>query len=150
MSSFTSKTVFQLLTVRLFFALAVMLGPWALFSNTSSSTFAQQASVEQVAFPMAILWNRQRGVNTYRFQIAVDEAFRNVYYDGPVIGDRYKVSGIPPGYYYWRVAPAEFRTGEFSRPVRFFVSGGFVVSARPPGPPVMRPRSQAVPASIVR
>jgi hypothetical protein len=141
-SSFSSKaqTVFQLITVRLFFVFAVMLGPCALLSNTSSSTLAQQTSLRQVAFPLTIQWNKLRGVTTYRLQIASDETFRNVYYDGRVTGERYKLRGIPPGYYYWRIAPAESRASEFSRPVRFFVSGGFVFSTKPTGPAAMRPR----------
>jgi len=62
----------------------------------------------------------------HRLQIGSDETFRNIFYDRRVFGDRYTVSNLPPGYYYWRIASADDQLGVFSRPVRFFVSGGVV------------------------
>ncbi len=85
-----------------------------------------------IAFPTPIQWNKQRSVGRYRLQIAGDERFQDVFYDGLVTGERYVVSSVPPGYYYWRVAAADFDLGEFSKPVRFFVSGGVVTTVRLP------------------
>jgi len=131
-----------------------MPGPWTLFSNIDSTAFAQQRSAPSVrrpiAFPTTIQWNKQRGVTKYRLQIAEDEKFSNIYYDGPVVGERYTVTGLAPGYYYWRIAPSERQTGAFLKAARFFVSGGVVVSGMPPGSPGMRPRLPAMPASKVR
>ncbi len=89
---------------------------------------SQQA--RSISFPTSIQWTKQKGVAKYRLQIASDENFRNIFFDGRVNGERYTVSGLPPGYYFWRTAPANFRAGQFSKPVRFFVSGGAVVSAK--------------------
>jgi hypothetical protein len=93
---------------------------------------AQQAAVQQtggreIAFPVTIRWNRQKAANKYRLQIAADERFQNVFFDRRVTGDRYVVKELSPGYYFWRVAPAELQVGEFSRPIRFFISGGVVM-----------------------
>jgi hypothetical protein len=90
----------------------------------------QQGTAREIAFPVPIQWNKQKGVTRYRLQIAADEKFRDVFFDGRVSGERYVVSGFPPGYYYWKVAPADSRLGEFSRPVRFFISGGIVTPVR--------------------
>jgi hypothetical protein len=77
---------------------------------------------------VSIQWTRQKGVAKYRLQIASDENFRSIFFDGRVQGERYTASGLAPGYYYWRIAPADSSTGQFSTPVRFFVSGGTTVS----------------------
>lgn len=106
---------------------AILLAP-----GLSLVAMAQQSTAREIAFPATLRWNRQKGVNRYRLQIAADEKFQNVFSDRRVVGDRYVVSELPPGYYYWRVAPAESRVGEFSRPVRFFISGGVVMPVKFP------------------
>lgn len=88
----------------------------------------QQPAPRSISFPVTIQWTRQKGVAKYRIQIANDESFRNIFFDARVNGERYTASGLPPGYYYWRAAPADFSTGRFSTAVRFFVSGGAAVS----------------------
>ena len=72
----------------------------------------------------------KNGVTRYRLQIAADEKFQDVFFDGRVAGSRYLVSDLSPGYYYWRVAPADSESPRFSRPSRFFVSGGVVKTVR--------------------
>jgi hypothetical protein len=94
---------------------------------------AQQTTGREITFPITIRWNRQRGVNKYRLQIAADERFEDVFFDRRVIGDRYVVKELSPGYYFWRAAPAELQVGEFSRPIRFFISGGVVMPVPLPG-----------------
>lgn len=124
-----SRSAFQFKLVQLLVGLlvgwAVMFGPSILAMNSP----AQQRPGSTVAFVTSIQWNRQRGVTKYRLQIAGDENFTNVFYDGRVAGERHTISNLLPGQYYWRVAPADSQTGEFSRPVRFFVSGGVITSA---------------------
>jgi hypothetical protein len=133
---------------------AAVHGPWILFLNNGSTASAQQTSPlsprRPIAFPTTIQWNKQRGVTKYRLQIADDERFSNIFYDGPVIGERYTVTGLAPGYYYWRIAPSERQTGAFLKAVRFFISGGVVFSAMPPGFPGTRRSLPPAGASRVR
>ena len=91
---------------------------------------AQQTTAREVVFPVSIQWNREKGVKRYRLQIAADQRFQNVFLDRRVAGDRFVVSELSAGYYYWRVAPAEAELGNFSRPVRFFISGGTITPVR--------------------
>ncbi len=86
---------------------------------------AQQTPGREIAFPLTIQWNKQKSVTRYRLQIAGDEEFQNVFFDGPVIGEQYIVSGVSAGYYYWRVAAIDSRAA-FSWPARVFISGGVV------------------------
>lgn len=101
-----------------------------LLACSSLTAQAQQTAAHEIVFPVSIRWNRQKGVSRYRLQIAGDDRFQNVFFDRRVVGDRYVVSELSPGYYYWRVAPADSQLGEFSRPVRFFISGGTVVAVK--------------------
>ena len=112
-------------SVPVFLVLTVLPG-WASSSNVNG----QQAVGRQIAFATSIQWPKQRRVSRYRLQIARDEKFRDVFFDGLVAGERYVASGLSPGYYYWRVAPADMETGKFLQPVRFFVSGGVVTSEK--------------------
>jgi len=147
----TPTTVFQLAFLRVLLALALLLGNSTLLPDISSIAFAQQTAGRlPIAFPTTIRWNKQRGVTKYRLQIADDENFRNVFYDTRVVGERYVVTGLAPGYYHWRIAPSEGQTGAFLKPVRFFVSGGLLVPGMVPGPKGTRPRLPAVPSSKVR
>ncbi len=86
---------------------------------------AQQTPGREIAFPLTIQWHKQKGVTRYRLQIAGDDGFQNVFFDGPVIGERYIVRGVSAGYYYWRVAAIDSRAA-FSWPMRVFISGGVV------------------------
>ena len=88
---------------------------------------AQQLSGREIIFPVTIQWNKQKAVTRYRLQIAADEEFENIYFDGRVSGTSYSVKDLSSGYYYWRVAPADQNRGNFSRPTRFFISGGVVM-----------------------
>ena len=147
-------SVFRLIAALLVCAVTAISGLSALFPNVNLTAFAQQTSSPSarrpIAFPTTIQWAKQRGVTKYRLQIADDEKFSNIFYDGPVMGERYTVTGLAPGYYYWRIAPSERQTGAFLKAVRFFVSGGVVVPGMPPGSHVTRPRLPAMAGSRVR
>ena len=91
---------------------------------------AQQTTAREIVFPVTIQWNREKDVKRYRLQIAADERFQNVFLDRRVAGDRFVVSELSAGYYYWRVAPADAELGNFSGPVRFFISGGTITPVR--------------------
>lgn len=119
-------SLFNLRSVALLLAVAVLPGFLVLSSNVNG----QHATGRQIAFATSIKWPKQRGVNRYRLQIARDGKFRDVLFDGLITGERYVISGLAPGYYYWRVAPANIQTRKFLQPVRFFVSGGVVTSGK--------------------
>ena len=114
---------FQTTLLRLLFVIAVIFG-----SSSAPITAFAQAAGETLVFPATIQWPRQPGVTWYRLQIGGDETFGDIYQDRRVLGDRVRISDLEPGYYYWRIAPADKQLGGFSRPVRFFVSGGRVMS----------------------
>ena len=116
-----NRSVFQTPKLYLSFALSVLL-------TFPVLALGQQSTTRSISFPTQIQWPRQKGVARYRLQIASDENFRSIFFDGRVNGERYTSSGLPPGYYYWRTAAADHSTGQFSKPVRFFVSGGAVLS----------------------
>lgn len=90
---------------------------------TVSTSLAQQ-HLSRLPNPVAtIYWNKQKGVKKYRLQIASDEAFNDVRFDGPVIGERYLVRGLPPGRYYWRIAPSGVQARQYRKPVAFLMPG---------------------------
>jgi hypothetical protein len=91
---------------------------------------AQQPEGRALVFPVTIQWNKQKAVREYRLQIAADEKFQDVFLDKRITGDRYIASELAAGSYYWRVAPAQPQLGYFSRPAKFFVSGGIVTSVK--------------------
>jgi hypothetical protein len=97
-----------------------------------SGVSAAQTSRREVSFPVAIQWDKQTGTRTYRLQIAADEKFQDVFFDGRVAGERYVATELPPGYYFWRVGQADSSVSSFSPPVRFFVSGGIVTPVKLP------------------
>ena len=95
-------------------------------SSVSSAATLQQSPTREISFPIAIHWSKQSGVRRYRLQIAADEKFQDVFFDGLVMGERYVANTLPPGSYFWRVAVADSNLRRFSPAVRFFVSGGIV------------------------
>lgn len=83
----------------------------------------QDASRKPVAtqLPPSILvrWQGKPGVNRYRLQLATDERFEDVVFDQAVEGRQYVVKDLPPGNYFWRVAPAAAETSvTYSQPER--------------------------------
>jgi hypothetical protein len=102
-------------------------------SFSASTANAQQMTARQIVFPVSIHWNKQKGATRYRLQIAADEKFQNVFFDRLVTGSQYVVNDLSsPGFYYWRVAPADFQLRSFSRPAQLFVSGGVVTTVPRP------------------
>jgi len=81
-----------------------------------------QVFAAQPGAGVQIKWSKQAGVTRYRLQIARDERFTDVLFDGRVTGEQYVARELSPGTYYWRIAPADYQTREFQRPVRFEVA----------------------------
>lgn len=109
--------------------LILVLGLW---SGVSYSVTAQQIAAREISFPVAIQWNKQTAVRRYRLQIAADEKFQDVFFDGLVTGERYVANELPAGSYFWRVASADSNLRHFSPAVCFFVSGGVVTRVELP------------------
>ncbi|MBV9925077.1 MAG: VCBS repeat-containing protein [Acidobacteria bacterium] len=71
--------------------------------------------------PPSILvrWQGKPGINRYRLQLATDEKFEDIVFDQAVEGRQYVVKDLPPGNYFWRVAPAAAETSiAYSTPER--------------------------------
>lgn len=127
-SSPSAKPSFNLHSRKLRLIIALIVAATGL-SNIASS---QQLDGRVIVFPVEIQWSKQPSVSRYRLQIAADEKFQDVFFDGRVAGNRYTVDKLPPGSYYWRVAANDSQLGAFSHPVRFFLSGGVVTNVQLP------------------
>lgn len=77
--------------------------------------------------PPSILvrWQGKPGVNRYRLQLATDEKFEDIVFDQAVEGRQHVIKDLPPGNYFWRVAPAAVETSvaSYSRPEPVTVGG---------------------------
>jgi len=86
-------------------------------SPTPTSTPTPVAT--QMPPSILVRWQGKPGVNRYRLQLATDERFEDVVFDQAVEGRQYVVKDLPPGNYFWRVAPAAAETSvSYSRPER--------------------------------
>jgi hypothetical protein len=80
---------------------------------------AQKPVATQLPPSILVRWQGKPGVNRYRLQLATDEKFEDVVFDQAVEGRQYVVKDLPPGNYFWRVAPAAAETSiTYSRPER--------------------------------
>jgi outer membrane protein assembly factor BamB len=104
-----------------FAALALTLAFLLASAVFSAATFGQQGCNPGQAPVAKIQWNKQPGVTKYRLQIASDEKFSDVLFDGLIKGSEYVVKDLAPGHYYWRIAQAETETGQFEKPIPFEV-----------------------------
>ena len=103
-----------------------------------------QGKYDSIQAPVArIQWSKRIGVKRYRLQIASDERFSDVFFDGLITGYEYVARDLAPGRYYWRVAPSESETGEFLKAVPFEVRAQ--VAEKPPVPVNIVARRNVVP-----
>ncbi|HEX7314634.1 MAG TPA: PQQ-binding-like beta-propeller repeat protein [Pyrinomonadaceae bacterium] len=80
---------------------------------------AKKPVATQVPPSILVRWQGKPGVNRYRLQLATDEKFEDVVFDQAVEGRQYVVKDLPPGNYFWRVAPAAAETSiTYSKPER--------------------------------
>lgn len=84
------------------------------------------AGGEQISAPLKLRWPARPRVRRYRLQVALDQKFTDIVFDRAVEGLEQEVSGLQPGKYYWRVAPATPETGRYSAPA--------LIEAAPPAP----------------
>jgi len=80
----------------------------------------------QTPVSFKLKWAARPRVRRYRLQVALDEKFTDIVFDRAVVGIEQEVTGLQPGKYYWRVAPATPETGRYSAPA--------LVEATPPVP----------------
>ncbi len=71
----------------------------------------QQVSPQTI---VTLRWGARPGVTRYRLQLANDADFGDIVFDRVVTGQEYRLSGLEPGRYYWRVASLNAKLGEFS------------------------------------
>ncbi|HEX8338351.1 MAG TPA: PQQ-binding-like beta-propeller repeat protein, partial [Pyrinomonadaceae bacterium] len=91
-----------------------------LLPNATPTPGAGQKPVATKLPPSILVrWQGKPGVNRYRLQLATDERFEDVVFDQAVEGRQYVVKDLPPGNYFWRVAPAAAETSvAYSQPER--------------------------------
>ncbi|MGB7924004.1 MAG: hypothetical protein WCF57_12225, partial [Pyrinomonadaceae bacterium] len=88
----------------------------ALFAPQANAQSGRASAARQVADSALIRWSGRPGIKRYRLQLARDEKFTDIIFDRAVTGLEYRVTELPPGSYYWRVAPAAGETGIYSTP----------------------------------
>ena len=59
-------------------------------------------------------WDPRPGVSRYRLQLALDVGFADIVLDRVVTGNERQITELPPGKYFWRIAPLTRTLGEFS------------------------------------
>lgn len=87
---------------------------------TSSTFISGQVNVSSSAQPNLprLKWTKPTGAERYRLQIARDDRFNDVLFDGIVSGEEYLVKDLLPGSYYWRLTSLE--SGKALRPATRF------------------------------
>src|SRR5437660_2883748 len=80
-------------------------GPVSRQSNTQTDIPGMTANLR---------WDPRPGVSRYRLQLALDVGFADIVLDRVVNGNERQVTELPPGKYFWRVAPLTKTLGEFS------------------------------------
>ena len=63
---------------------------------------------------VTLRWGPRAGVSRYRLQVAADRDFTDIVFDRLVSGNQIQISDLPPGRYFWRIAPLTTELGEFS------------------------------------
>ncbi|HYG11886.1 MAG TPA: PQQ-binding-like beta-propeller repeat protein [Pyrinomonadaceae bacterium] len=81
-----------------------------------AATTQKPNAAGQTPVSLKLKWAAKPRVRRYRLQVALDEQFTDIVFDRAVVGLEQEVSGLQPGKYYWRVAPATPETGRYSAP----------------------------------
>lgn len=109
-SNFTRRLTF----VNIFIALALCSAPY-LFAQTNPATNeALSTQTTGTNSSTLIRWRARPSVNRYRLQLALDNSFDDIVLDRAVFANTYQVTELPPGKYYWRVAPATTETERYT------------------------------------
>ncbi len=77
-------------------------------------TGQSNTQTDSPGMPINLRWGARPGVSRYRLQLALDVGFADIVFDRVVNGNERQVTELPPGKYFWRVAPLTKTLGEFS------------------------------------
>jgi len=88
----------------------LLAAPVLLLAQNSPSPQNPEADVTEVN----LRWGPRPGVSRYRLQLAGDRSFADILFDRVVAGNTYQISDLPPGRYFWRIAPLTDKLGDFS------------------------------------
>jgi len=115
------------LMIALIFAVPVLVSPQPLRSQTHHALGIkaslrndlkigqdQEANTATAGGGTLIRWRARPSVERYRLQLALDNAFNDIVFDRAVIGNTYRVTELPQGRYYWRIAPATTETEAYT------------------------------------
>jgi outer membrane protein assembly factor BamB len=97
----------------LFLSAAILLSGWAVTFPVLAQIASDNAANTQ-GTEVNLRWGPQSGATRYRLQLATDPSFADVLFDRVISGNQYKVEGLEPGQYFWRVAPLTKQLGKFS------------------------------------
>lgn len=120
------------LTLRSIICLAFVfvISPPAIFAQ-QQATAPQSTVTKQGTTALHLKWPAQTGVLRYRLQVARDEQFTDIVFDRAVFGTEYLVSGLTPGRYFWRIAPAVKETGTYTPPRAIDITGTTTTDVSP-------------------
>jgi outer membrane protein assembly factor BamB len=96
--------------VLLLTAATILPGAVFVFAQSAPSPDNTQANNTEVH----LRWSPRPGVSRYRLQLASDSVFADILFDRVVAGSDYQINDLPPGRYFWRIAPLTYKLGEFS------------------------------------
>ena len=85
----------------------------AVLAERIPTAFASRTRLAPQTF-VTVRWGTRPGVSRYRLQLANDREFADIVFDRVVNGHEYQVNDLPPGKYFWRVAPLDPHLGTFS------------------------------------
>lgn len=88
---------------------------WSQGGATAASDAAQSIPDGTAKTAVKLRWHGYPRVERYRLQLARDRKFADIVFDRAVVGREYNVTGLEPGNYFWRVAPARRETGAYTR-----------------------------------
>lgn len=87
-------------------AIALAVLALAFFITTFGQGVQPQSSpIINTANTVTLHWGVRRGVSRYRLQVANDAAFSDILLDRVIAGVEYRLTELPTGKYFWRVAP---------------------------------------------
>lgn len=102
--------------VFLFVLIAAFVAAPCAVANAQKRRQKQSPVAAQQQAATRIRWSGEQGVTRYRLQLATDAEFTDIVFDRAIVGREYVVRDLPPGNYFWRVAPAASETGRYSTP----------------------------------
>jgi hypothetical protein len=90
----------------------------------------QNPNLQQSNTAVHLRWGERPGVSRYRLQLAADANFGDIVFDRVINGNQTEIGDLPPGNYFWRVAPLTGTLGHFSSAGRIEIKP----PANSPGP----------------